>query len=79
MVRIIKFLFKFWSDFMVVIKSKLFVFQFSIAAINDTDSTQQWEPLAPTKEAQAPLSLSIHIHTCFSLSLSLSFPFFFLT
>uniref|UniRef100_A0A2P2KIE5 Uncharacterized protein MANES_03G057600 n=1 Tax=Rhizophora mucronata TaxID=61149 RepID=A0A2P2KIE5_RHIMU len=25
---------------------------FSIAAINDTDSTQQWEPLAPTKEAQ---------------------------
>lgn len=25
---------------------------FSIAAINDTDSTGQWEPLAPTKEAQ---------------------------
>ncbi|KDP34142.1 hypothetical protein JCGZ_07713 [Jatropha curcas] len=28
------------------------VFQFSIAAINDTDSRKQWEPLAPTKEAQ---------------------------
>lgn len=25
---------------------------FSIAAINDTDSKEQWEPLAPTKEAQ---------------------------
>ncbi|KAJ0768780.1 putative tetratricopeptide-like helical domain superfamily, histone transcription regulator 3/CABIN1 [Helianthus annuus] len=25
---------------------------FSIAAINDTDSKDQWEPLAPTKEAQ---------------------------
>ncbi|CAM8919693.1 unnamed protein product [Rhodiola kirilowii] len=25
---------------------------FSIAAINDTDSQSQWEPLAPTKEAQ---------------------------
>nr|XP_016504943.1 PREDICTED: uncharacterized protein LOC107822878 [Nicotiana tabacum] len=25
---------------------------FSIAAINDTDSKSQWEPLAPTKEAQ---------------------------
>ncbi|CAN0907300.1 Calcineurin-binding protein 1 [Linum grandiflorum] len=25
---------------------------FSFAAINDTDSTHQWEPLAPTKEAQ---------------------------
>ncbi|XP_071917630.1 calcineurin-binding protein 1 isoform X2 [Coffea arabica] len=25
---------------------------FSIAAINDTDSKKQWEPLAPTKEAQ---------------------------
>ncbi|XP_037496930.1 calcineurin-binding protein 1 [Jatropha curcas] len=25
---------------------------FSIAAINDTDSRKQWEPLAPTKEAQ---------------------------
>ncbi|CAI9277317.1 unnamed protein product [Lactuca saligna] len=25
---------------------------FSIAAINDTDSKNQWEPLAPTKEAQ---------------------------
>ncbi|CAH9121246.1 unnamed protein product [Cuscuta epithymum] len=25
---------------------------FSIAAINDTDSRSQWEPLAPTKEAQ---------------------------
>ncbi|PNY03770.1 TPR repeat protein [Trifolium pratense] len=28
---------------------------FSIAAINDTDSKCQWEPLAPTKEAQARL------------------------
>ncbi|XP_043721210.1 calcineurin-binding protein 1 [Telopea speciosissima] len=28
------------------------LFQFSIAAINDTDSKNQWEPLAPTKEAQ---------------------------
>jgi len=27
-------------------------FQFSIAAINDTDSKSKWEPLAPTKEAQ---------------------------
>ncbi|KAL2956790.1 hypothetical protein AAZX31_18G106900 [Glycine max] len=26
-------------------------FHFSIAAINDTDSKSQWEPLAPTKEA----------------------------
>ncbi|KAL0304880.1 UNVERIFIED_CONTAM: Calcineurin-binding protein 1 [Sesamum calycinum] len=26
---------------------------FSIAAINDTDSRNQWQPLAPTKEAQA--------------------------
>ncbi|PHT74111.1 hypothetical protein T459_21388, partial [Capsicum annuum] len=26
--------------------------QFSIAAINDTESISQWEPLAPTKEAQ---------------------------
>ena len=26
-------------------------FHFSIAAINDTDSESQWEPLAPTKEA----------------------------
>lgn len=26
--------------------------QFSIAAINDTDSRGQWEPLAPSKEAQ---------------------------
>ncbi|XP_065850006.1 calcineurin-binding protein 1 isoform X2 [Euphorbia lathyris] len=25
---------------------------FSIAALNDTDSREQWEPLAPTKEAQ---------------------------
>ncbi|WCJ29540.1 Tetratricopeptide repeat (TPR)-like superfamily protein [Euphorbia peplus] len=25
---------------------------FSIAALNDSDSTEQWEPLAPTKEAQ---------------------------
>lgn len=25
---------------------------FSIAAINDTESVSQWEPLAPTKEAQ---------------------------
>ncbi|KAI3953570.1 hypothetical protein MKW92_012067, partial [Papaver armeniacum] len=25
---------------------------FAIAAINDTDSAAQWEPLAPTKEAQ---------------------------
>ncbi|CAI0441429.1 unnamed protein product [Linum tenue] len=33
--------------------------QFSIAAINDTDSTQQWEPLAPTKEAQALVLTSI--------------------
>nr|KAJ0215131.1 hypothetical protein LSAT_V11C300145270 [Lactuca sativa] len=34
---------------------------FSIAAINDTDSKNQWEPLAPTKEAQAnPNSLSTY-------------------
>jgi len=33
------------------------VSQFSIAAINDTDSKEQWEPLAPTKEAQARISL----------------------
>jgi calcineurin-binding protein cabin-1 len=25
---------------------------FSIAAINDTESTEKWEPLAPSKEAQ---------------------------
>lgn len=28
-------------------------FQFSFAAINDTDSRNNWQPLAPTKEAQA--------------------------
>ncbi|KAM1022369.1 hypothetical protein ACFX15_042521 [Malus domestica] len=28
------------------------LFQFSIAAINDTESKGKWEPLAPTKEAQ---------------------------
>jgi hypothetical protein len=29
--------------------------QFSIAAINESDTGGQWEPLAPTKEAQASL------------------------
>ncbi|RDX73277.1 hypothetical protein CR513_47141, partial [Mucuna pruriens] len=37
-------------------------FQFSIAAINDTDSKSQWEPLAPTKEAQARFFLSFEFH-----------------
>ncbi|KAF6164263.1 hypothetical protein GIB67_010233, partial [Kingdonia uniflora] len=31
--------------------------EFSFAAINDTDSKAQWEPLAPTKEAQFSLKL----------------------
>jgi len=31
---------------------RFFFFQFSIAAINDTESTEKWEPLAPSKEAQ---------------------------
>lgn len=35
----------------------IFGFQFSIAAINDTESISQWEPLAPTKEAQVNLFL----------------------
>ncbi|KAK3012592.1 hypothetical protein RJ639_009245, partial [Escallonia herrerae] len=39
-------------------------FGFSIAAINDTDSKGQWEPLAPTKEAQALFSLSFCISLC---------------
>lgn len=42
----------------------LLIFQFSIAAINDTDSRGQWEPLAPTKEAQACLNLSISCQGC---------------
>ncbi|KAF8407122.1 hypothetical protein HHK36_006247 [Tetracentron sinense] len=42
---------------------------FSISAINDTDSKGQWEPLAPTKEAQAcpfPPSFSIFIFFIFT-------------
>ena len=31
--------------------------QFSIAAINESDSGGQWEPLAPTKEAQVGILL----------------------
>ncbi|KAK9077678.1 hypothetical protein SSX86_006015 [Deinandra increscens subsp. villosa] len=40
--------FKFFTNFIDLIV----FFQFSIAAINDTDTKDQWEPLAPTKEAQ---------------------------
>jgi hypothetical protein len=32
--------------------------QFSIAAINESDTVGQWEPLAPTKEAQAGILFS---------------------
>ncbi|CAJ1973930.1 unnamed protein product [Sphenostylis stenocarpa] len=34
---------------------------FSIAAINDIDSKSKWEPLAPTKEAQARFFLSLFL------------------
>lgn len=40
-------------------------FQFSISAINDTDSKNQWQPLAPTKEAQASFvtpTLLMHLY-----------------
>ncbi|KAJ0030881.1 hypothetical protein Pint_12896 [Pistacia integerrima] len=35
--------------------------EFSITAINDTDSRGQWEPLAPTKEAQACLMFFLFV------------------
>jgi len=39
------------------------MFQFSIAAINDTDLKSQWEPLAPTKEARASFSPCVFIYS----------------
>jgi hypothetical protein len=41
--------------------------QFSIAAINESDSGGQWEPLAPTKEAQVGILLLpslLSLRTC---------------
>ena len=49
------------EHFFVEFDLNFFVFQFSIAAINDTDSKRQWEPLAPTKESQACLLLSLFV------------------
>lgn len=70
----------FWFLQILMISSSGFWFkllpnfiQFSIAAINDTDSTGQWEPLAPTKEAQARPVLSlflVHVFWCLFVSIS---------